>query len=34
MRDLGVFTEEEANEYLSAILENADDSVIENMKSK
>ncbi len=33
MRDLGVFTKEESNEYLSAILENADNSVTEDLKS-
>ena len=33
MRDLGAFTKEEANEYLSVILENADNSVTEDLKS-
>lgn len=34
MRDLGVFTEEESDKYLSAILDNADNSVIEDLKSR
>lgn len=34
MRGLGVFTEEEANEYLSSILERADNSGIEGLKSR
>lgn len=34
MRELGVFTEEEANRYLSAILENADNFVIKDLKSR
>lgn len=34
MRDLGVFTEEESDKYLSAILDKADNSVIEDLKSR
>ena len=34
MRDLGEFTEEETNRYLSAILDNADNSVIVDLKSR
>lgn len=34
MRDLGTFTEDEANGYLSSILENADNSVIKDLKSR
>lgn len=34
MRGVGVFTEEETNKYLSTILENADNSVTEDLKSR
>ncbi len=31
MRDLGAFTEEEADKYLSEILERADNSIVEDL---